>query len=57
MCQRHKESQEQRLKKRFKFNFQTKNTTILCDLKTRKKQLRTRTRDMQKKCENEYLLC
>jgi hypothetical protein len=53
MCQRHKESQEQRLKERSKFNFQTRNKIILRDLKIRKQQLRTRTRDMQNK--REYL--
>jgi hypothetical protein len=31
----HKESQEQKLKKRFKFNFQTRNKTRLCNSKTR----------------------
>jgi len=30
-CQRHKNSQEQKLKERFKSNFQTRNKTRLCD--------------------------
>jgi hypothetical protein len=50
LCQGHEERQEQGLKKWFKFNFQTKNKTRLCDSKTR-------TQDVQNKCENESLLC
>ncbi len=46
MCQEHEKSQEQRFLKRYKFNFQTRNKTRLCDLKTKKQQLRTRTQDM-----------
>ncbi len=30
-CQRHKDSQEQRLKERSKLNFQTRNKIRLCD--------------------------
>jgi len=33
--QKHKESQEERLKERSKSNFQTRNKTKLCDLKTK----------------------
>jgi hypothetical protein len=50
LCQGHKEQQEQKLKERSKFNFQTKNKTRLCDSKTR-------TQDVQNKCENGFLLC
>jgi hypothetical protein len=42
-CQRHEYPQEQRLKERFKSNFQTRNKTRLCDSKTRTQELRTRT--------------
>jgi hypothetical protein len=34
LCQGHEERQEQALKERFKFNFQTKNKIRLCDSKT-----------------------
>jgi hypothetical protein len=44
----HKKSQEQRLKGRFKFNFQTRNKTRLCDLKIKPQELRTRTQYVQK---------
>ncbi len=50
LCQGHEEWQEQRLKERSKFNFQTKNKTRLCDSKTK-------TQDVQNKCENGSLLC
>jgi hypothetical protein len=33
--QGHEKSQKQRLKERFKSNFQTRNKTILCDSKTK----------------------
>ncbi len=41
LCQGHKEPQEQRLKRKFKSNFQTRNKTKLCDSKTRTQDLRT----------------
>jgi hypothetical protein len=41
VCQGHKEPQEQRLKRKFKSNFQTRNKTKLCDSKTRTQDLRT----------------
>jgi len=50
LCQRHEDTQEQRLKERSKFNFQTRNKTKLCDLKTR-------TQNVQDKRENKSLLC
>jgi hypothetical protein len=40
---KHKKSQEQRLKRRFKSNFQTRNKTILCDSKTKTQDLRVKT--------------
>jgi hypothetical protein len=55
-CQGQEEPQEQKLKERFKFNFQTRNKTRLCDSKTKTQKLRTRIQDMQHKCENGYLL-
>jgi len=50
LCQGHEKRQEQRLKERSKFNFQTKNNTRLCDSKTR-------TQDVQSKCENKSSSC
>jgi hypothetical protein len=43
MCQEHEEPQEQKLKKRFKSNFQTRNKTRLCNskIKTQKLQIIT----------------
>jgi hypothetical protein len=55
--QRHENPQEQRLKERSKFNFQTNNKTRLCDSKIITHELRTRTQDVQDKHANEYLLC
>jgi len=42
-CYEHKESQEQRLKKRLKFNFQIKNKTRLCDSKIKTQELKIKT--------------
>jgi len=56
ICQGHGKPQEQRLKERFKFNFQTMNKTRLCDSKTKTQELRTITQNMQHKRENGYLL-
>jgi hypothetical protein len=50
LCQGHEEQQEQKLKEWSKFNFQAKNKIRLCDSKTR-------TQDVQNKCENGSLLC
>jgi hypothetical protein len=55
--QGHKDSQKQRLKEKFKSNFQTRNETILCNSKTKTQKHKTRTRDVQNKRENESLLC
>ncbi len=41
--QGHEKPQEQRLKKRFKSNFQTRNKRKLWDLKIRTQDLRTKT--------------
>ncbi len=35
MCQEHEKPQEQNIKKKIKFNFQTRNETRLCDSKTK----------------------
>jgi hypothetical protein len=56
-CQEHEDSQKQRLKERFKSNFQTRNNLRLCDSKTKTQEPITRTRDVQNKCENGSLLC
>ncbi len=56
ICQGHEDPQEQKLKKRFKSNFQIMNTK-LCDSKTKTQELRIRTWDMQDKHENRFLLC
>jgi len=56
VCQGHGKPQEQRLKERFNFNFQTMNKPRLCDSKTKTQELRTITQNMQHKCENGYLL-
>jgi hypothetical protein len=48
MCQRHKGTQEQKLKERSKSNFQIRNKTRLWV-----KKKNTRTRDVQNKHENE----
>jgi hypothetical protein len=45
------------LKERFKSNFQIRTKIILHDSKTKTPELRTRTRDVQDKRENGYLLC
>jgi hypothetical protein len=45
------------LKERSKSKFQTRNTTRLCDSKIRTQELKIRTRDVQNRHENEYLLC
>jgi len=42
-CYEHKESQEQRLKKRSKFNCQIKNKTKLCDSKIKTQELKIKT--------------
>jgi hypothetical protein len=55
--QGHKDPQEQRLKERFRYNFQIRNKTRLCDSKTKIQELKTRTQDVQDKCENNFLLC
>jgi hypothetical protein len=63
-CQRHEYPQEQRLNERFKSNFQTRNKMRLHDSKTKTQEfititqdLRTRTRNVQNKRENESSLC
>jgi hypothetical protein len=56
ICQGHEESQEQRLKRRYKSNFQTRNKTKLYDSKTRTQDLRAKTQDVHDKHEDEYLL-
>jgi len=40
-----------------KFNFQIRNKTRLCDSKTRTQELKMKTRDVQDKYENGFLLC
>ncbi len=59
-CQGHENSQEQRLNKRFKFNFETRNKIRLCNSKTNTQKLRTWTWtwtwDVLNKCENGSLL-
>jgi hypothetical protein len=55
--QRHKKSQEQRLKERFKSNFQTRNKLKLCDSKIRIQEQRIISQDVQNKRENKSLLC
>jgi hypothetical protein len=45
------------IKERSKFNFQRRNKTRLCDSKIRTQELRTKTQDVQNKCENISLLC
>ncbi len=54
-----KNTHEQRLNERSKSNFQTRNQTKLCDskIKTQELQIRTRTRNVQDKHENKFLLC
>jgi hypothetical protein len=46
-CQGHEDSQKQRLKERFKFNFQTRNKKKLCDAKIRTQEFRIKTQDVQ----------
>jgi hypothetical protein len=53
----HEESQEQRIKERFTFNFETRNKTKLYDLETKTQKLIIRTQDVQNKCEKIKLLC
>ncbi len=53
----HEESQERRIKERFKFHFETTNKTKLYDSKTKTKKLKIETQDVQNKCENKSLLC
>jgi hypothetical protein len=56
-CQGHEDPQEQRIKERSKFNFQTRNKTWLYDLKTIMQELKTITWNVQNKSENGFLLC
>jgi hypothetical protein len=56
-CQGHEDPQEQRLKERFKSNFQTRNKIRLYDSKTITQELKTRTWNVQNECENGFLLC
>jgi 2-oxo-4-hydroxy-4-carboxy--5-ureidoimidazoline (OHCU) decarboxylase len=42
-CHEHKESQEQKLKERSKFNFQIRNKTKLCDSKIKTQNLQIKT--------------
>jgi len=56
-CQGHEDPQEQRIKERSKFNFQTRNKRWLYDLKTITQELKTRTWNVQNNCENGFLLC
>jgi len=42
-CHGHEESQEQRIKKRFKFNFETRNKIRLYDSKTKTQKLKIKT--------------
>jgi len=53
-CHGHEESQEQRIKKRFKFNFETRNKIRLYDSKTKTQKLK---KHVQYKSENIFLLC
>jgi hypothetical protein len=55
-CYRHEESQKQRLKERSIFNFQKRNKTKLYDSKIKTQKLRTRTQDMQNKCEKNIFI-
>jgi len=55
--QRHEKIWEQRLKERFKSNFQTRNKTRLYDSKKRTQKIKIIAQNVQNKCENEYLLC
>jgi len=57
MCQGHEDPQEQRLKERSKFNFQTRNNTWLCDSKIKTQELSSRTRSVQDQHGNKSLLC
>ncbi len=43
ICQGHKYPQEQRLKEMFKFNFQIRNKTKLCNSKTKTQKQKIRT--------------
>lgn len=45
-CQRHEDQQEQKLKERLKFNFQTRNKRRLCTSKITPQKLITRTQDV-----------
>jgi len=56
-CQGHKNSQGQKLKEKSKSNFQTRNKIKLCNSETKTQEENTRTRDVQDKCENKFLLC
>ncbi len=56
-CQIHEYPQGQRLKERFKFNFQIRNQKRLCDQEIKTQKLRTRTQDVQDQHGNKYLLC
>jgi hypothetical protein len=51
------EPQEQSLKKEYKFNFQTRNKTRLCDSKIRTQKPITKTQNVQNKCENGFFFC
>ncbi len=55
-CHGHEKSQGQRIQERFKFKGH-KNKTRLCDSKTKTKNLRIKTQDVQNKRENKSLLC
>ncbi len=56
-CQGYKKPQEQRFKRRYKSNFQTKNKTRLNDSKIITQDLRIRTQDVKNKHEDGCLLC
>jgi hypothetical protein len=53
----HEKPWEKKLEEKSKFNFQTRNKIRLCDSKTRAQKLKTKTQDVQNKCENGSLLC
>jgi len=56
-CQGHENPQKQKLKEKFKSNFQIRNKIRLCDSKTKTQKLRTKTWNVQNKHENGSLLC
>jgi len=55
--QKHKKTQEQKLKERFKSDFQIRNKTRLCDSKTRTKKQKIKSWVVQNKPGNKSLLC